>query len=169
MAKGPKGKSFDDATNEALRKVVRELVKQHGTAMALAEVLGVSQPTVSTFLSGKHGAGPELASKIASARGQTLAQLLAGTAPGVTRNASLPGWKEASLTAQRKSGLPLWCFELAAMRQAIRPEMRATPEYVTAEAQLALTFASEDDARRLTNQEIDEKPERKSRGHIPSR
>lgn len=102
------GKSFSAAENERIRAAARRLLEQHdGNQRVLAEALGVTQPTVSNFLSGKNGAGVTLAKKIAVAVGVGLDALVAP--PSVksgegSRWRALPWW--ASVIAEAKKLFP---------------------------------------------------------------
>lgn len=99
---GPKGKSFSDEQNARIRDAAKRLLDRYRTTVALAKELGVAQPTVSNFLSGKNGAGPEIALKIAAASGMSLDELI-GSEPGDGRRPTfggLPGWPEAEAEAR---------------------------------------------------------------------
>lgn len=46
---------------DRVTKAVKKLIKHFGGQQAAADALGISQPTISNLLNGKHGASAELA------------------------------------------------------------------------------------------------------------
>ena len=121
---GPsRGKSFSNEENARIRTAGRELLKRHASQVALAEALGVSQPTLSNFLRVEHptGAGVQLANAIAHAYGVTLDELRTGaprSASGAApRFGDMPGWDAAETEARRIYGKRLPPYAWSAARQ----------------------------------------------------
>lgn len=75
-------KALDPHVNDQIRSIVRELRDREfdGNAKAFAKRLGVSQPAISDFLSGKRGAGVAFIRKLALYTGRSTDDLL-GTEP----------------------------------------------------------------------------------------
>ena len=90
----PKGKSFSPAQNERLRSLALDL-RGEDTTTALAKRLGVTQAGLSSFLTGRTGAGVQLASAIAAECGMTLDE--AAGMPGGGVAARLPPDLESAL------------------------------------------------------------------------
>lgn len=119
----PSGKSFSDEENARIRAAAQVLLDRYGTMTALGRVLGVSQPTVSTFLRAvaPDGAGVQLAEAVARETGVTLDELRSGRrgeaqpAGTVPCFGDLPGWAEAEAEAREKFGrrLPAYAWQVA--------------------------------------------------------
>lgn len=77
-------KAFDDEINERLRALARQVMADRcdGKNYRLAELIGVSAPFVSDFLSGKRGAGLETLSGLGAFAPLELLRIL-GIEPGV--------------------------------------------------------------------------------------
>lgn len=113
-----RGKSFSVEENARIREGARALLERAGSQAALAETLGVSQPTLSNFIRAEHptGAGPRLGDAIARELGITLDELRTGQrrAPaGAPIFGAIPGWAEAEAEARRIYGkrLPSYAWE----------------------------------------------------------
>jgi transcriptional regulator with XRE-family HTH domain len=156
----PRGKSFSPEQNERIRDAARQLLSGSDNRTALAAELGVSQPSLSNFLNGKTGAGPQLATAIASHLGVSLSSLIGETGPGGSDdekpiNANLPGYLEAEAEAKRISGLPAWTFQVARTRSNLIPRQGVTAQYVIDEAAQVLRYADPDEVARRTNAALD--------------
>jgi plasmid maintenance system antidote protein VapI len=69
-------RSFTPEQNETLRKAAHELVGRFGSQVRLAKELGIYQPSLSNFLSGKFGVGHSMARNIARLKGMSVEELL---------------------------------------------------------------------------------------------
>jgi transcriptional regulator with XRE-family HTH domain len=82
------GKPLTAEQNECVRAHLRDLLKmRNGSQSEVARELGVSQPTISSVLSGRQGAGYYLVERIAKALGRDEREVL-GKMPG--RGPALP-------------------------------------------------------------------------------
>jgi predicted transcriptional regulator len=70
------GKPLSEDQNAKIRGIVRELVRELGSQVAVARALGVTQGALSQFLLGKTGAGINLATRVAMQKHVSLANLL---------------------------------------------------------------------------------------------
>lgn len=98
------GKSYGVSENERVRARARELLlaRYGNNKTAMATALKVSQATVSNFLNGKAGMGPQLASAIANELGVSHDALVHGRSlepDGSVNFGDLPGWTKAEAEA----------------------------------------------------------------------
>ncbi len=73
--------TLSDVMNDRARAVARDLVKRHGSQVALAAALGIKQGALSQFLTGQVGASLQTITAIGSLAGVPLSTLL-DTSPG---------------------------------------------------------------------------------------
>lgn len=78
----PSSKALSSRQNDIAREVLRVLLRDRfeGDQTVAANALGVSQPTLSNFLSGERGTGPKMLAGIAKVDPAAAASILAGVA-----------------------------------------------------------------------------------------
>lgn len=144
----PRGKSLTPEQNARVREAVRELLPRHGSVItALAKALGITQAGLSSFLSGRTGAGLQLATAVARAEGVSLNALLDGVAdegasfegqPDAPHNWNLPGYREAEQAARAQHGkVPGWAWIKARRHRNVAMPDPITPEAVYDQALIA--------------------------------
>lgn len=111
------GRSLTDDENERVRAAVRTLLAKHDDNQSvLAPKIGYKQPSLSSFLQGRNGAGYKVARKVADLIGLPLDQLLSGKTArqlAMPRFDTLPGWAEAVAQARAiYKKVPPYAFEV---------------------------------------------------------
>ncbi len=101
----PKRQFYTDAENDVLRGALARLIDSYGTQTRAGEQLGVAQGTVSAFLSGRHGATPGVARKIAQLSGVSV-EVLLGWADGGVASSDFYANRAVAAQMARLAGLP---------------------------------------------------------------
>lgn len=170
------GKALPEFLRTYTRHVVTEWIgaEKGRSGLALAKKIGVSKAHISTIRGNTGGAGYRTARALAAMLGMTFSEyeakaqswweerqrqppLRAATPENTRMNVDMLGWPEAEKRARVRSTIPDWCFLIARRRTGLIPKDGPTPEYVTAEAVIALQFATPEEALRDENQELDHK------------
>ena len=109
------GKSLSEAENAALREALRALITRDGWDQTQAgHALGVTQQTVSAFLSGRSGAGFALARAIARRLGKTVDEIVGAASAGAVA--------PTGITVVRRTAYPLLDEVLAVLGPELHPE-----------------------------------------------
>jgi len=150
------GKSLSPAENARVVAAIRELL-EHTSQSDLAPRLGIKQPTLSSLIGGRHGAGYGLARAVAELRGVSVEELLKvppedhDTAPPRLHSGAIGrhrDWSTARAGAEVKYGRyikPGTLDRLASASNSLTPSV-LTPEWVFRMAE-ALQQGLEDEAR----------------------
>jgi hypothetical protein len=156
-SKAKRGKSFSEDANERVRQAVRELLAEpehSGNQTKLALKLGISQPSLSTFLSGQKGAGPEMAAAVAKMVGLTFEQLVTGK-QGMRRFRELDGWAEAEAEARRRyRRIPDYAWRGAGNLMAAEAPQHIDERVVLHFAEAWMLTASEDAIEKAERDEV---------------
>lgn len=128
-----RGKSLSKAESDRVRAHLNRLVQTHGTQVAVAKLLGVSQQTVSQVLRGD-AAGVVLAKRVADALSLTFDEVLGRSTPqDEPKLGSLPGWTEAEAEARRRFRyVPEAAWTAVANLRTAQPPRRLTPDWIGA-------------------------------------
>lgn len=134
----PKGKSLSPPQNARVRAAARALLERHATVTALADVLGLTQAGLSSFLTERTGAGFQLAGAVARESGVSLGELIDGTDALPPPAAALPllgnarGWDTAEAAYRARVGdkYPEKAYELARQAASAHAPDPITEDYV---------------------------------------
>lgn len=152
------GKSLDPQANDRIRVAVHELLARPeygGVQTALAPKLKMSQAGLSSFLSGKTGAGSGLAQRVAVMAGVSLEYLLTGTQRG-KRFRDLPGWAEAEAEARKRyRRIPDYAWRGAGGLISFDPPRNIDAAVVLGFAQAWEAAANEDDIERAEMADVE--------------
>jgi transcriptional regulator with XRE-family HTH domain len=165
---GPRGKSLTTEQNDRVRAAVRELLPAHdGVITALAKALGITQAGLSSFLSGRTGAGMQLAQAVARAKGVSLAMLIDGTADATPPGNNGPaagdavGYADAEKIArvEDEGAHPPWAFKRARAIRGLSMPSPMTPELVLRLVRLAYQLTTPAEIERLETEDIEKSNE----------
>jgi transcriptional regulator with XRE-family HTH domain len=154
-------RALDEPRNEAVRAVVRDLMRDRyeGNLSATARAIGVSPSLLSELLSGRRGAGMRFVQKLSALTGRGVDGLIGGepsysddTTPAY-RN--LPGWKEAAQHL-KDMGYRQWAIERAGnLRGMVTPLV--TPEFAVTAVQHVMSATPQEELARLAIAEVEQR------------
>jgi transcriptional regulator with XRE-family HTH domain len=149
-----RGKSLTPEQNDRVTEIVQALLARHdGNQSEVARRLGVSQPVLSQFLSGKSGAGLQMALAAARLGAVSLEFIFFGRhAPesSTPTMCNLTGWAEAEAIAREKyrtSAAP-YAFRLSREARGLATPEVVTPEFVRDLAILTQRYATDEERER---------------------
>lgn len=127
-----RSKSLTVPQNERVLAALRELLAKHNNNQSeVARKLGVTQATISAFLSGKSGAGNQLVEALMRALRVSRSQLVDGAEGTMPAFGNAAGWAEAEQLVRRDMpGIPAWAWEGARSLRGISVPCPITKSFV---------------------------------------